>query len=93
MCPWNNPRRAAVTDDPAFQPINGEPLLEDLASLSEEEFNARFSGTPIERSRYTGFLRNVAVTMGNSANPRFRDALERMAHSPDGSSANMRNGH
>ena len=83
VCPWNNPRRAAVTEDPAFQPVNAEPVLEDLARMTEDEFNARFSGTPIERSRYTGFLRNVAVTMGNSGNPRFRDALERMACGPD----------
>ena len=83
VCPWNNPQRAAVTDDPAFQPMNSEPSLEDLAGLSEEEFNTRFSGTPIERSRYTGFLRNVAVTMGNSGNPHFREALEQMARAPD----------
>ena len=83
VCPWNSPRRAAVTDVDAFSPANARPALDELARLSEEEFNARFAGTPIERSRYAGFLRNVAVAMGNSGNPSFRSALERLARSPE----------
>lgn len=83
VCPWNSPRRAAVSDDPSFQPENARPGLNELAVLSEEEFNERFEGTPIERSRYWGFLRNVAVAMGNSADPAFRPALEALARSPD----------
>ena len=83
VCPWNHPRRAAVTSEEAFRPTNREPDLEELAALSEEEFNARFAGTPIERSRYAGFLRNVAVAMGNSGNAAFREALERLANSAE----------
>lgn len=83
VCPWNAPRRAAVTDDPAFQARNAEPDLAELAALSEEEFNERFAGTPIKRSRYAGFLRNVAVAMGNSRNPAFRAALEGLARFPE----------
>ncbi len=83
VCPWNSPRRAAVSSDTAFRPENARPDLNELAKLSEEEFNERFEGTPIERSRYSGFLRNVAVAMGNSADPAFRPALEAMARSPD----------
>ncbi len=83
VCPWNGPRRAAVSGDAAFEPTNAAPNLAELAGLSEEEFNARFAGTPIERSRYSGFLRNVAVAMGNSGNESFRAALERLARSRD----------
>ena len=83
VCPWNGPGRAAVTDDPAFGPANGRPDLEELANLSEDEFNERFAGSPIERSRYAGFLRNVAVAMGNSQNPALLPAAERLARSPD----------
>jgi epoxyqueuosine reductase len=50
-----------------------------MASLSEEEFRARFGSTPVSRARYRGFLRNVAVAMGNSGQARFREALERLA--------------
>ena len=83
VCPWNGQHRAPVTRDPAFGADNARPGLEELAALSEREFNERYAETPIERSRYTGFLRNVAVAMGNSGNPTFRPALKRLARSPD----------
>ncbi len=81
VCPWNG--RAATTAEPAFQPSTIMPALEDIAALTEEEFNARFAGSPIERSRYRGFLRNTAVAMGNSGNRKFLGALNRMVAGPD----------
>ena len=73
-----------MTGIPGFQPENDRPDLEELASLSEEEFNQRFADTPISRSRHAGFLRNVAVAMGNSSNGAFREVLEQLAQSPEG---------
>jgi epoxyqueuosine reductase len=81
VCPWN--RRAPITADPAFEPREFAPPLEKLASLSEPEFRALFRGTPITRARYTGFLRNVAVAMGNARLPQFRAPLEKLAASAD----------
>ena len=81
VCPWNSPRRAATSSEPSFEPLNAAPRLAEIADLSEEEFNARFANSPIERSRYAGFLRNVAVAMGNSGNVSFREVLERLAGS------------
>jgi len=63
VCPWN--RGAPVTPEPAFHARNFAPPLEKLAALSAEEFQEMFSGTPIERSRYEGFRRNVAIAMAN----------------------------
>ncbi len=83
VCPWNRSERAAVTVDPAFQPDHVEPELDELASLTEQQFNERFGNSPIARSRYRGFLRNVAVVMGNSGNKRFAPTLERLAAWPD----------
>jgi epoxyqueuosine reductase len=37
----------------------------------------------VERTRYSGFLRNVAVAMGNSRLERFRAPLEKLAELPD----------
>jgi epoxyqueuosine reductase len=51
--------------------------------LSEEEFREMFRGTPVTRSRYSGFLRNVAVAMGSRGLPQFRPPLERLAASDD----------
>ena len=73
--------RPATTDAEEFQPANAEPSLEELAAMTQEQFNERFAGTPIERSKYAGFLRNVAVAMGNSGDPRFIEPLRALASS------------
>ncbi|MEI9974312.1 MAG: 4Fe-4S double cluster binding domain-containing protein [Ignavibacteriota bacterium] len=81
VCPWN--RRAPTTADPAFAPRQFAPPLEEMAALSEVEFRALFRGAPITRARYSGFLRNVAVAMGNRGLPQFRAPLEKLAASAD----------
>ena len=81
VCPWN--RRAPVTEDAAFAPRHFAPRLEEMAELRESEFRAIFRGTPITRARYSGFLRNVAIAMGNRGLPQFRGVLEKLAESED----------
>jgi epoxyqueuosine reductase len=81
VCPWN--RRAPVTADPAFAPREFAPPLDRLAALGEEEFRDLFRGTPVTRARYSGFLRNVAIAMGNAGLERFRAPLEALAQSDD----------
>ena len=81
VCPWN--RHAPVTREPAYQPRHYAPPLEKLASLTEEEFRALFRGTPVTRARYSGFLRNVAIAMGNARLECFRGPLEKLAASSD----------
>ena len=81
VCPWN--RSAAVTGVKEFQPKNELPSLAELAALTKEEFNERFKHTPIERARYGGFLRNVAVAMGNSGERKFLDRLRILKESAD----------
>ncbi len=78
VCPWN--RRAAALPEFAAEI---DPPLERMATLTREEFAALFAGTPVERTRYQGFLRNVCIAMGNAALPRFREPLERLAASGD----------
>jgi epoxyqueuosine reductase len=72
VCPWN--RFAQSTPETAFQPLPGliAPKLTELMEISEEDFKHRFQHSPIQRARYPGFLRNVAVALGNCAHP---DAL------------------
>jgi epoxyqueuosine reductase len=81
VCPWN--RRAPVTIDPAFAPRHFAPPLGEMAALSESEFRAMFRGTPVTRARYSGFLRNIAIAMGNRGLPQFRAPLEKLAASHD----------
>jgi epoxyqueuosine reductase len=81
VCPWN--RRAPVTEDPAFAPREFAPRLADMAALTETEFRAMFRGSAVTRARYSGFLRNVAIAMGNRGLPQFRAPLEKLAASED----------
>ncbi len=81
VCPWN--RRAAITGENGFLPRELAPPLERLASLTEPEFRAMFRDTPVSRAKYSGFLRNVAVAMGNARLEKFRAPLENLAASPD----------
>ena len=81
VCPWN--RRAPMTADPAFAPRHFAPALAEMAALSETQFRAMFRGTPVTRARYSGFLRNVAIAMGNRGLPQFRAPLEKLATSED----------
>ncbi len=59
------------------------PLDRSLAALSETEFREMFRDSPIPRARYSGFLRNVAIAMGNAKQEKFRAPLEMLAASPD----------
>ena len=81
MCPWN--RRAPVAGEPSFEPSHFAPPLAELAALSEDEFREVFRNSPIQRAKYGGFLRNVAIAMGNSRLEKFREPLERLAEFPD----------
>ncbi len=81
VCPWN--RRAPVADEPAFAPAHFAPPLARLAAITEDEFRTLFRGSPVRRARYAGFLRNVALAMGNAARAEFRAPLERLAAHPD----------
>jgi epoxyqueuosine reductase len=66
VCPYNT--KARSTNERAFAPRVGldAPALIPLLALSEEEFRRRFRGSPIRRAKRRGFLRNVAVALGNS---------------------------
>ena len=65
-CPWN--RFAQTSLEKAFYPDEGNqaPVLIDLMRMTASEFKERFRSSAIKRAKYAGFLRNVAVALGNS---------------------------
>jgi epoxyqueuosine reductase len=78
VCPWN--RRAPVTRDADFRPmIDANPKLEELAALTPEGFRDRYRNSPVARTKYQGFLRNVATAMGALRQERFREPLHKLA--------------
>jgi epoxyqueuosine reductase len=75
VCPWN--RFAVRTPFGEFLPregIGATPLL-SLIQLTAEQFRLRFAGTAILRAGRDGFVRNVAVALGNSRSLHAVDAL------------------
>ncbi len=75
VCPWNS--KAPESD--AFEARHVAPSLESCARLSESEYRQMFHDSPMSRAKYSGFLRNVAVAMGNSGEEKFREPLQRLA--------------
>jgi epoxyqueuosine reductase len=59
------------------------PPLDVLTEVSEEDFRRAFAQSPVKRPKYTGWLRNLCVVMGNSGDPRFIPKLEELAHHGD----------
>ena len=55
---------------------NLTPSLIGLMGLTRDEFNRRFKDSPVKRAKHAGFLRNVAVALGNSGDPAAIPALE-----------------
>lgn len=79
VCPWN--RRAPEDGDPAFAEVPRDYRLSRLAALTPEEFDREFQGSPIRRAKWGGFLRNVAVAMGNGGGADAATALETLVRS------------
>jgi len=73
VCPWNLRREASTV-----LPSLALDLIE-CSNLSEQEFHLKFRQSALERWKYPGFLRNVAVAMGNIGLQRFLPALKRLA--------------
>ena len=67
VCPWNL-RFARTGGDPAFAPRPEVPAPDLRAELDRtaEGFNQKFKGSPLRRAKRRGYLRNVAVALGNS---------------------------
>jgi len=78
VCPWNKPGAEAPDILDEFQPRK-ELLSIDLIKemgLTKAEFSARFKGSPVKRSKYKGYLRNVAIALGNQINKDAQQVLE-----------------
>jgi epoxyqueuosine reductase len=82
VCPWN--RFATISEGGDFSSRHGldAPKLVDLFAWTEGEFVDRTTGSAIRRTGYEGWLRNVAVALGNAqTSPGVVSALKsRMGH-------------
>ena len=84
VCPWNQ-RFAACAEETRFAPRPGvdQPILQDELALTPQAFNRKFKGSPIKRTKRRGYLRNVAVALGNTGTPADLPALEQALTDPE----------
>ena len=84
VCPFNE-RRAAPTNEPAYQPreITSAPRLTDLLRMDDETFRREFKGSPIKRTKRRGLLRNVAAALCNRDDDEAIAALEHAINDPE----------
>jgi epoxyqueuosine reductase len=71
VCPWNGPKFVTLTKEPDFSPRSAmvSPSLVKLMGMTEEDWAEFSRGSAIRRARRDGFLRNVAVALGNWGSP------------------------
>ena len=74
VCPWN--RFASHSTETDFSPRQGldAPELVRLFGWTEQEFLQRTEGSAIRRTGYIGWLRNIAVALGNA--PRSSEVID-----------------
>jgi epoxyqueuosine reductase len=83
VCPWNRRAPAAEKDGLRTRSELINPTLAWLASLDAAAFKREFKGSPLERTRRRRLHRNVAIAMGNSADPAHTLQLETWATGED----------
>jgi epoxyqueuosine reductase len=65
VCPWNQRFADQGNSNQVDIPIKEPDLISELM-LPPNEFNSKFKSSPIKRAKRRGYLRNVAVALGNS---------------------------
>ena len=82
VCPWN---RFAGAGDPGLAGTSDtvRPELQQELKLSPEELNRKFRKSPVRRARRRGYLRNVAVALGNTGTLDDLPALEQVLGDPE----------
>jgi epoxyqueuosine reductase len=74
VCPWNGKR--VLGRETAFEPRPGlvAPSLDELGSLDEEGFAARFKDSAVRRTKASGLRRNVEAAKHTAPRPDSRKA-------------------
>lgn len=64
VCPWNN-KFSVVTQEGDFEPVHGTGIpLNDVISMSPEEFKSKFETSPLKRAKLNGLKRNAGFLLG-----------------------------
>jgi epoxyqueuosine reductase len=85
VCPWN--RRAAVSDDPAWQPRDPLvfPRLVDLCRLSDDGWRALIANSAMRRAGLRRIRRSLAYAVSQLPHPERDEAAHALESHPSGS--------
>ena len=66
ICPWNSFAQVTTVED--FHPRHAldQVSLQDLWQWDESTFLAKTEGSPLRRTGYQSFMRNIAIGLGNA---------------------------
>lgn len=76
VCPWN---RFSPPGDPDLKPSISLPVVSHDLTLTPSEFNQLYKRSPLKRAKRRGYLRNLAVAIGNTGNENDLPPLEQAA--------------
>ena len=82
-CPWNRFAKEGNLMREHRRSDLTAPELIDLLGIDQPEFRRRYKGTPFERSKRRGLLRNVCVALGNTGDASALPALRRATGDPE----------
>ena len=82
-CPWNRFSRPTLETDFLGLDNFSSAALTEWLEVSFEEFNRRFSGSPLRRARWTGLLRTLVIALGNARDPRHGPCLAKALNHPE----------
>ncbi len=83
VCPWNRKAPAGTIAElqPKSQRVN--PSLKSLAEMDLEQYREFVRKSPIKRTKWVGFRRNLAIAIGNSGDPELLPSAEKLADDED----------
>jgi epoxyqueuosine reductase len=89
VCPWNGEKFVQLTSERAYRahPDRESPPLVDLMQMDDAAWDAFSLGSAMRRAGRAGFLRNVAVALGNWG---AAEAVPALAHALSDSSPLVR---
>ncbi len=83
VCPWNRFSTKKITDSFSPRPDVPTPNLIQELGLNPDAFNRKFKGSPVKRTKRRGYLRNVAIALGNSQDSNALRVLNNAQEDPD----------
>jgi epoxyqueuosine reductase len=82
-CPWNKFAAAGREQKLLHREDLIAPKLAELATLTDQQFREKFVSSPVKRTGRYRFIRNVAIAIGNSANPALYPVAQALAADSD----------